>query len=65
MNQDFIILPSSRSLFAIGLISAVLAPIIGIILGFYFLKRPQLIKEGRIILLVAVIWLATISIIAF
>lgn len=65
MDSQYIIFPSSKSLLAIGIISAILAPIVGIIFGFYFLKRPQLVKEGKIILLVALIWLSAIFIIAF
>ncbi len=65
MNNEYIIFPSSKSLLTIGIISAILAPIIGIILGLYFLKRPQLKKEGRSVLLVALVWLAVIFIIAF
>lgn len=63
--NDFVVFPSSKSLLAVGLISAILAPLVGIILGLYFLKRPQLVKEGRSILLVALLWLAVIFIIAF
>jgi hypothetical protein len=65
MKQDYVIFPSSKSLFAVGIISAILSPIIGIILGLYFLKRPQLSKEGKTVLLVALIWLSTIFIFAF
>ncbi len=65
MNPQYIIFPSSKSLLLIGIISAIIAPIIGIVLGFYFLRRPQLIKESRAILLVASFWLITIFIIAF
>ena len=65
MNPDFIVFPSSKSLLVIGLVSAILAPIVGVILGLYFLKRPQLVKEGRSILLVAGLWLAVIFIITF
>ncbi|MEK7536976.1 MAG: hypothetical protein AAB584_00815 [Patescibacteria group bacterium] len=65
MNSEFIVFPSSKSLLIVGLISAILAPIVGLILGLYFLKRPQLNKEGRSILLVAVLWLTFIFIIAF
>lgn len=64
MSPEYIVFPSSKSLLIIGLVSAILAPIIGIILGLYFLKRPQLVKEGKSILLVAVLWLAVIFIIA-
>lgn len=63
--NDFIVFPSSKSLLVVGLTSAILAPIVGVILGFYFLKRPQLVKEGRSILLVAVLWLAIIFTFAF
>ncbi|OHB17969.1 MAG: hypothetical protein A2913_01495 [Parcubacteria group bacterium RIFCSPLOWO2_01_FULL_40_65] len=65
MGGDYIIFPSAKSLFAIGIISAILSPLIGVILGFYFLRRPQLAKEGKIILLVAFIWLSAIFIFAF
>ena len=65
MHSDYIIFPSARSLLAIGIISAILAPLIGVILGFYFLKRPQLAREGKSILLVALIWLSIIFIFAF
>ncbi|MEK7659134.1 MAG: hypothetical protein AAB338_00550 [Patescibacteria group bacterium] len=65
MNSDFIVFPSSKSLLAVGLISAILAPIVGVILGLYFLKRPQLVKEGRSILLVVALWLAVIFTVAF
>ena len=63
--NEYIIFPSSKSLLTIGIISAILAPLIGIIIGFYFLRRPQLKKEGKSVLLVAVAWLAVIFIIAF
>ena len=65
MHSDYIIFPSARSLLAIGIISAILAPLIGLIMGFYFLRRPQLVKEGKIILLVALIWLSIIFTFAF
>lgn len=65
VNNEYIVFPSSKSLLTIGLVSAILAPIVGIILGLYFLRRPQLVKEGKIIVLVAFIWLAVIFIIAF
>lgn len=65
MNNEYIVFPSSKSLLTIGLVSAILAPIVGIILGLYFLRRPQLVKEGKSIVLVAFIWLAVIFIIAF
>ncbi|MEK7203530.1 MAG: hypothetical protein AAB627_00425 [Patescibacteria group bacterium] len=64
-NNEYIVFPSAKSLLTIGLVSAILAPIVGIILGLYFLRRPQLVKEGRSIILVAFIWLAVIFIIAF
>lgn len=63
--SEYIVFPSSKSLLTIGIVSAILAPIIGIILGLYFLRRPQLVKEGKSIVLVALIWLAVIFIIAF
>lgn len=63
--NDFIVFPSSKSLLIVGLVSAILAPIVGMILGLYFLKTPQLVKEGKSILLVAVLWLAVIFIFAF
>ncbi len=65
MTKEYIVFPSSKSLLYIGLISAILAPIVGIIFGLYFLKRPQLVKEGKSILLVAAAWLVFIFIIAF
>jgi len=65
MSRDYIVFPSSKSLFAIGIISAILAPIVGIILGVFFLTRPQLAKEGKGILLVAAVWLAVIFTLAF
>ena len=49
----------------IGLISAILAPIVGIILGVYFLWRPQMAKEGKIVLLVAAGWLTANFFLAF
>lgn len=64
-SRDYIIFPSSKSLLTLGIASAILAPIIGLILGLYFLRRPQLKKEGRTILLVGVTWLALIFILAF
>lgn len=40
-----------------GLIIALLNPIFsGLILGVVFLSEPQLKKQGRIVLVVAVIW---------
>jgi len=63
MIREYIVFPSSKSLLVIGLLSAVLAPIVGVILGLYFLKRPQLVKEGRTVLLVALLWLAVIFVI--
>ena len=63
--KDYIVFPSSKSLMAIGVISAILAPIIGIILGIYFWRKPQLAKEGMFITLVALIWLAVISVDVF
>ena len=59
--RDYIVFPSSKSLLAIGVVSAILAPIIGIILGVYFWRKPQLTKEGKFIFLVALVWLAVIS----
>ena len=63
-TREYIVFPSSKSLLYLGLAAAVLAPAVGIILGFYFLKRPQLKKEGKAVLWVALVWLAVISIIA-
>lgn len=63
--SEYIIFPSSKSLLTIGIVSAILAPLVGIILGLYFLRRPQLKKEGKSVLLVAAAWLAVIFIIAF
>ena len=60
--KEYIVFPSSKPLLYIGIVSAVLAPIIGIILGIYFWSKPQLVKEGKIITLVALGWLAVISI---
>jgi len=65
MPNEYIVFPSARSLLAIGIISAVFTPLIGIILGFYFLRRPQLVKEGKTIVLVALVWLSIIFIFAF
>lgn len=65
MIKEYVIFPSSKSLLIIGLISAILAPIVGIILGVYFLWRPQLNKEGKIILLVAALWLTVTFFLAF
>lgn len=62
MIKDYVVLPSSRTLLYIGIVSAVLSPLIGIILGVYFWQKPQLVKEGKTITLVALIWLAVISI---
>jgi len=63
ISRDFIVFPSSKSLLVVGLVSAILAPIVGVILGLFFLKRPQLVKEGKSILLVALLWLAVIFVI--
>ena len=65
MNQDYIIFTSSKSLLTLGIVASILAPIIGIILGLYFMRRPQLVKEGGIVLLIGVVWLAVVFIIAF
>lgn len=62
--SEYVVFPSSKTLFAIGLVSTILAPLIGIILGLYFLRRPQLVKEGRVILLVAAAWLLVIFTVA-
>lgn len=60
MIKDYIVLPSSRTLLYIGVFSAIVAPIIGVILGIYFWQRPQLVKEGKVVCLIALIWLAII-----
>ena len=65
MSRDYVVFPSSKSLMVIGIISAILAPLIGLILGIYFWRRPQLAKEGIFITLVALIWLAVISVDVF
>lgn len=62
-KKEYIILPSSGPLLVIGILTAILVPIVGIILGIYFLFRPQLLKEGLIIFGLAFIW--TIFIIFF
>ena len=60
MPDDYIVFPSSRSLLTVGIIAAVLSPLVGLILGGYFWARPQLAKEGKIVVLVALVWLTLI-----
>lgn len=60
MPDDYVVFPSSRSLLAVGIIAAILSPLVGLILGSYFWARPQLAREGKMIVLVALVWLAVI-----
>ena len=60
MPEGYIVFPSSRSLLTVGIIAAVLSPLVGLILGGYFWARPQLAREGKTIVLVSLVWLAVI-----
>ncbi len=60
MPSDYIVFPSSRSLLVVGIIAAILSPLVGVILGAYFWARPQLAREGKVVVSVALIWLAVI-----
>lgn len=59
-KTDYIVFPSSSSLLLIGVLAAILSPLVGIILGIYFWTKPQLAREGKLVLLVALVWLAVI-----
>ncbi|OGZ34212.1 MAG: hypothetical protein A3I88_01370 [Candidatus Portnoybacteria bacterium RIFCSPLOWO2_12_FULL_39_9] len=61
MNEEAIeqkiTLSSKKKWFWLGLAIAVLNPIFsGLVLGIAFLTEPQLKKEGKIILALAIIW---------
>lgn len=58
--NDYVIFPSSKSLLAVGIIAAILSPLVGLILGGYFWARPQLAREGKVVVLVALVWLVVI-----
>lgn len=58
--NDYVIFPSSKSLLVVGIIAAILSPLVGLILGSYFWARPQLVREGKVVVLVALVWLAVI-----
>lgn len=58
---DYIIFPYSRSLLILGIVSAILAPIVGFIMGIYFWRHPQLAREGRVILAVVGVWILLVA----
>lgn len=55
--EQEITLSSKKKWFWLAIIIAVLNPIFsGLVLGIAFLTEPQLKKEGKIVLVIAIIW---------
>ncbi len=54
--QDRVSLQSRQRWFWIAFSITVLAPVGGIILGFAFLSEPDLRREGRVIVMLAIPW---------
>lgn len=56
-KNEKIAISSPKKWLWLGIIIALLSPISGLILGMFFWTEPELKKQAKIILIVAVIWL--------
>lgn len=61
-DKNYIIFSSPKPFLVFGIITAIISPILGLILGIYLWLKPQLKREGLIILLIVAIWLIIINI---
>jgi len=61
-DNNYIIFSSSKPFLVFGIITAVVSPILGLILGFYLWFKPQLKREGLMILLLVAIWLMIVNV---
>jgi len=56
-KKNAIEISSKQKWFVVGIIIAILNPIFsGLLISFAFLTEPRLRKEGKIILLVSIVW---------
>ena len=61
-KSDKIDISSKKKWFIIGIVIAILNPIFsGLVISFAFLTEPKLRREGKIILIISLIWVVILA----